>query len=145
MLNSIMMSNAPLRPIFIFAISKQILPACLPHNILFRLTKKGEIIKCFRTRTSSAYHSSINLSSNLCIPFLLIQGKFCVFPLFAGLLRSLKTFYLSRLCSTGGSLLQPNGPFPCDLELFRQITQKQIREILARRQTIKNFKGKFCS
>ena len=61
--------------------------------------------------------------------FLLIQGKFCVFPLFAGLLRSLKTFYLSRLCSTGGSLLQPNGPFPCDLELFRQITQKQIREI----------------
>lgn len=27
MLNSIMMSNAPLRPIFIFAISKQILPA----------------------------------------------------------------------------------------------------------------------
>ena len=26
MLNSIMMSNAPLRPIFIFAISKQILP-----------------------------------------------------------------------------------------------------------------------
>ena len=29
MLNSIMMSNAPLRPIFIFAISKQILPAYL--------------------------------------------------------------------------------------------------------------------
>ena len=23
----------------------------------------------------------------------------------------------------------PNGPFPCDLKLFRQITQKQIREI----------------
>ena len=57
MLNSIMMSTAPLRPIFIFAISKQILPACLAHNILFRLTKKGEIIKCFI------------LPSKLCIPF----------------------------------------------------------------------------
>ena len=52
MLNSIMMSNAPLRPIFIFAISKQILPACLPHDILYRLTKKGKISRCFRTRTS---------------------------------------------------------------------------------------------
>ena len=132
MLNSIMMSTAPLRPIFIFAISKQILPACLAHNILFRLTKKGEIIKCFRTLIR---HFIFKVLYSLF--FLLIQGKFCVFPLFAGLLRSLKTFYLSRLCSTGGSLLQPNGPFPCDLELFRQITQKQIREILARRQTIK--------
>ena len=135
MLNSIMMSNAPLRPIFIFAISKQILPACLPHDILYRLTKKEKISRCFRTRTQVFIDDSNLLSKfylNNCVTqasLLLNQGKFCVFPLFAGLLRSLKTFYLSRLCSTGGSLLQPNGPFPCDLELFRQITQKQIREI----------------
>ena len=61
MLNSIMMSNAPLRPIFIFAISKQILPACLLHNIQFRLSKKGEKSYFFLDKKGIIDTSSIHL------------------------------------------------------------------------------------
>ena len=76
MLNSIMMSNAPLRPIFIFAISKQILPACLPHDILYRLTKKGKISRCFRTRTSVIIDDS-NLSSKFYLNNCLLYKLLC--------------------------------------------------------------------
>ena len=100
--------------------------ACLPHNILFRLTKKGENIQMFQDKDIRV--SLIHLKSFIFLFFVDSRQVLCV-PIICRSLRSLKTFYLSRLCSTGGSLLQPNGPFPCDLELFRQITQKQIREI----------------